>query len=295
MKPENPVANPVSDFLKLAKPESLHPSGVGAYGPSIPRKLQAIDPIHIDANLNWFVEHSAELFPGEAVILPLKESCVHILAGKRMLVCAVVDCPSVIDPQTPASHDATYICKIHTLKTSRGVFFQKHAFDKGLGFINSQGAGSTRDGAAGGNGRGSELRKFLDAREPFMTRGNQPAKTREIDRKWSTPDWMFDDQKVAEFLRLRFPKIVTDEQRQRVSKWAGVIQNYFRLGTPAGERAKQSGVDAVMNWKPGTTEAIVLKIRRFLNGKNQANGRRKSTRRRGRPRKSFVTRDLMAA
>src|SRR6267378_2459394 len=218
-----------------------------------------------ELNLNWFVKNSTELFPGDPdPVLPLRETCVQVVNGKRVVVCAMPECPAVFESNEPIADDATYICKEHNPKPAQGVFFQRYIF--------------------GSRNSSSELRNMFDRNEPFMMQGNQPAKTREVERKWTTPEWMFDNDKVAALLNLHFPKIVTEEQKQRVAKWVRVFHLYFRMGLPAGERDKQTGVDAVMNWQPGTAESIVQKIRRMLQGR-QANGKMKSNRARGRPKK----------
>jgi hypothetical protein len=309
------------------------------------------------ANLNWFVKNSAEMFPGEPVVLPLRESCVQVVNGKRMLVCAIPDCTATIDPEefaltarqefavqnrealdaalsraladeytppkmsmpvTTLADEAMYVCHEHNPKPAQGVFFQAFAWDDALGKLGSKGAGRTSSGDVKGNGRGRELRRLFDGNEPFMTQGHQTLKPgREYNRPWKTPDWMHEDDKVAAFLSLRFPRIATDEQRERAARWGAVIQFYFRQGLPAGERIRATRsnrenrvgehtrasedavtVDGVMKWKAGTAEGIVQKIRRMLQGR-WANGRKPTGGKRGRPQKRIdmaqVVPELQAA
>jgi len=179
-------------------------------------------------------------------------------------------------------------------KSSEHIRFQRHALDKSLGSIDGQsGAGSTSGGVEG-DGRWKQLRRSIDHREPFSY---QIAKIRRIERKWETPAWMFDDRKVVQFLKLRFPNITTDpEQTRRAVMWRAVIWLYFRMGEPAGERDRRTGIDLEKNWKPGTAASIVLKIRRTLQGRNHANGKLRTGRKRGRPKKiQQVTPELKAA
>jgi hypothetical protein len=178
---------------------------------------------------------------------------------------------------------------------SEHIRFQRHALDNALGSIDGQsGAGATSSGDVKGDGRWKKLRRLVDSREPF---GHQVVKIRKIERKWETPDWMFDDRKVLEFLKLRFPNVATDtDQTHRAAKWWAVIWLYFRKGEPAGQRDRQTGVDLEKNWKPGTAASIVLKIRRTLQGRNHANGKLRTGRKRGRPKKiQLVTPDSKAA
>jgi hypothetical protein len=179
-------------------------------------------------------------------------------------------------------------------QSSGHIRFQRHALDKSLGSLDGQSGAGFTSGGVEGDGRWKELRRSIDHREPFSY---QIAKIRHIERKWETPDWMRDDRKVLEFLKLRFPNITTDpEQTRRAAKWQAVIWLYFRKGEPAGERDRQTGVDLEKNWKPGTAASIVLKIRRTLQGRNQANGKLKTGRKRGRPKKiQLVIPELKAA
>lgn len=167
-------------------------------------------------------------------------------------------------------------------KSKEHTRFQRHAMDKSLGFIvGESGAGATSGGDVKGDGRWRELRRSIDPREPFSF---QAGKIRRVERRWETPEWMFDDRKILEFLKLRFPNITTDpEQTRRAVKWQVVIWLYFRKGEPAGERNQQTGIDLEKGWKPGTAASIVLKIRRTLRGRHQANGKLRTGRKRGRP------------
>jgi hypothetical protein len=180
-------------------------------------------------------------------------------------------------------------------KSSQHIRFQRHAMDKSLGFVGGEsGAGATSSGDVKGDGRWRELRRSVDPREPFS---HQIAQIRKVERKWNTPEWMYDDRRILEFLKLRFPNITTDpEQTSRAAKWQAVIWLYFRKGEPAGERDRQTGIDLEKRWKPGTAALIVLKIRRTLRGHHQANGKLRTGRKRGRPKKiQPITPDLKAA
>ena len=186
--------------------------------------------------------------------------------------------------------------------------FQSYQFDRELG-----GTGKRFKEVDGDDGHKSdalslgntlpdyaELRKSFDGSEPFM-RGHQISLIREVERDWDTPQWMMNDRLVERFLQLRFPNRNTDEVQERVGRWRAVIWLYYRSGCPAGEREKQSGIDEEMGWPPGTAASIVLQISRTLRGQ-QANGKQKTGRPRGRPKKQLqlvdsrgVTPESMAA
>jgi hypothetical protein len=287
-----------------------------------------------ELNLNWFVKNSRELFPGEPdPILPLREGCVDVVNGKRILRCAITDCPAwyempeierppkssvqvFLDSQAPHSEvepsgiadHGRYICREHNPKPSQGVFFQPYACDMKLGSTASKGFnvengyGPTIPPMSSLAVNPGDLLKMFDRREPFMTKGNRSGEANDYERTGTTPEWMFDDNKVLALLWLRFPKMTTKpDQYERAARWTGVIIHYYRRGIPAGERKTQTGVDAVMNWEPGTAEKIVLKIRRYLQGLTASTGK-PITGRRGRPKKIIelpqnpqVTDDLKAA
>ena len=76
------------------------------------------------------------------------------------------------------------------------------------------------------------LRSVVDGGESFI-QGHQTAKTRNPERKIPTPDWMFDDAAVEQFLAKLFPTADRDlDHRMRLAVYRGVILRWFRGGQP---------------------------------------------------------------
>lgn len=81
------------------------------------------------------------------------------------------------------------------------------------------------------------LRNFFDGDDPFMV---APLTTNIRKYPKKIPDWMYDEQKIQNFLLGVFPKLKTSRaQLTRASRWYQVIQLYFRQGFTARQTAAE--------------------------------------------------------
>jgi hypothetical protein len=77
--------------------------------------------------------------------------------------------------------------------------------------------------------RFARLRQVLDSNDPFMG-AFQVVGPIVVDHSRSTPEWMFNNLALRQFLVEAFPKHKTNKkQRRRMGLWAWVIQLYFRM------------------------------------------------------------------
>ena len=128
------------------------------------------------------------------------------------------------------------------------------------------------------NGTQSELRLYLDSKDPFMTAGHQIMKTRSHERE--APAWAIDDQKIQAILLRSFPNLKTPESKdaERAGRWMRVIHLYFRMGMTRGQVAEELGLPY------RRIESLVMAVKRAAAGKS-ANGSG-LYRKRGRPRRN---------
>jgi hypothetical protein len=126
--------------------------------------------------------------------------------------------------------------------------------------------------------------------------------TQVMQRKHQTPEWFADKDKVADFIRARFPLANKSGQKcncrrcttsvtyisaagckcrpcretMMAAKWLIVIRLWFLA------HWNDTKIEQQYEWKPGECGSIVQKIRRALRG-DRLDGRRRTGRLRGRP------------
>ncbi len=127
--------------------------------------------------------------------------------------------------------------------------------------------------------------------------------TQVMKRKHRTPEWFANNNKVAEFIRARFPWVNKSDREcgchrctfpvknyvsvtgcrcracretMMAAKWLIVIQKWFLAYWNDSKIEQQYG------WKPGECGSIVQKIRRAVRG-DRLDGRQRTGRPRGRP------------
>jgi len=126
---------------------------------------------------------------------------------------------------------------------------------------------------------GKQLRRKIDAKDPFMTHGHQILKPRSDDKK-GVPEWATNDQKVREIVLRAFPKFAENgRQRKAAARWIRIIHLYFRMGMTRGQVAEEMGI------KPGVVKGIVEGIRQVAAGKQYHRKVDRGIKPRGRPRK----------
>lgn len=121
-----------------------------------------------------------------------------------------------------------------------------------------------------------ELRdlNIFSGSDSFMQGGHQIINSNRAGAggKRKNSDWARSDKKVQELLFFVFPKLKeNNEQRNRASRWARVIQLHYRLGLSYGDTAAEMGV------KTSVVKSITQRMRRALKGQpcNGINKRRK--------------------
>jgi hypothetical protein len=192
--------------------------------------------------------------------------------------------PKLSTPAVGMSLISRFICRFHTraeqvaevrkydpARDDRAdrYLFQEYQFDPGIN-------------------RGlavfSQLTKSFDAKESFMTGGHQPLKTRSnVERVHDTPEWMYNDQKVLEFLKWQFPGLGHDgasvscpcigcRRLFMAGKWLEVIWRYFRMHQSAAEIEDENPALA------GQVDNIARAIRKAAAGDRKPIGRPKQYR-----------------
>src|SRR5258706_14682449 len=133
----------------------------------------------------------------------------------------------------------------------------------------------SNDGTKIGKYRGEP---HSDPGEKFHNRG-QIIKLRRPQRRIETPEWVFSDKKVREFLLKLFPNL-HDETRDRdgAALYAFVIYSFFRRHRTATD------IEFELKLNPGRVSRIIQDIRLVSEDKRR-DGRPRSLGKRGRPRK----------
>ncbi len=124
-----------------------------------------------------------------------------------------------------------------------------------------------------------ELRSRFDGQDPFMTGGHQIIKPRTGNRE--TPEWAKSDKKVQALLLRSFPKLKTNARhRAGASRWAVIIQLYFRMHMTRGRVAEETKL-------PQKTVINLIDCIHRVSKDMKANGKGPRSRRKiGRPKKS---------
>lgn len=89
----------------------------------------------------------------------------------------------------------------------------------------------------------SSLRSHVDGSDNFV-RGHGVIKTagatRHTERMKRVPVWALDDVKIAELIKIRFPKAQIDpEQRRLASRMLRLINLYYRVGSTTPQVAEE--------------------------------------------------------
>jgi hypothetical protein len=85
----------------------------------------------------------------------------------------------------------------------------------------------------------AQLRNVMDGGEQFMG-GHGIVKARTYKRK--VPEWTKSDKAIRKVILRAFPGLASDpEQRKAASRWANVINLYFRLGYTRSQIAEEIG------------------------------------------------------
>lgn len=92
----------------------------------------------------------------------------------------------------------------------------------------------------------SSLRASLDGNDSFLSGGHgvkTPGATRHAERMRRVPVWAFDDKKIAELIKARFPKAATNlDQRKLAARMLRLIHLYYRVGDTTATVAEQLGM-----------------------------------------------------
>ncbi len=148
------------------------------------------------------------------------------------------------------------------------------------------------------------LRQKFDRNDPIMHGMGVSAIRQVMHRKHQTPEWFSNNDKVAEFVSLRFPWANKFDHKCRcdrcmfpehgsvkkcdcrpcretmmAGKWLIVIRLWFLAHT------NDSEIETEYQWKPGTVGSIVQKIRRAIAGE-RLDGKPRTGKPRGRPKVS---------
>lgn len=127
--------------------------------------------------------------------------------------------------------------------------------------------------------RTKSLRSQVD--NSFVYGGSQMVKARQ--HKHNTPDWVNNKSKIRRLLLAVFPKLQTDEnQREGASRWARIIQLYFRVGYTRKQVSEE------MSLTSAQVKGVIQGIRNVSEGR-RADGRGIRKGSRGRPRKDVPT------
>ena len=89
----------------------------------------------------------------------------------------------------------------------------------------------------------SRLRASIDSNDGFIG-GHQiictAGATRNAERMENVPSWALNDSKIAEYVKLRYPKAQTDPgQRKQAARAVRLIHLYYRLGLSRDAVAEQ--------------------------------------------------------
>jgi hypothetical protein len=134
-----------------------------------------------------------------------------------------------------------------------------------------------------------QLRKKLDSKDPFMTRGHGIIKPRSDDKK-SVPEWTLNDKKVREVVLRSFPDYTTNSRHRRgAARWIRIIHLYFRMGMTRGQVASE------MNLSSEAVHDAIKGIRRVASGRRYDNRAKLGVRPRGRPKSTPPSKPLLAA
>ncbi|SRR6266550_5291012 len=133
--------------------------------------------------------------------------------------------------------------------------------------------------------------------------------TQVVERKHQTPEWFANENKVADFIRARFPWANKSDRKCGCRRCKFPVGNYVgNYVSTAGCRCRpcretvmaakwiivirlwflahwnDSRIEQQFEWKPGECGAIVQKIRRAVRG-DRLDGRQRTGRPRGRPKR----------
>lgn len=105
----------------------------------------------------------------------------------------------------------------------------------------------------------SELRSKLDSNDGFVSGGHRIMKTagatQHTARMRRVPVWALDDERIKQFIHLRFPRARIDqEQRKLAARMVRLIYLYYRVGATSG------AVAAELNMTMGAVEQAVYRI-----------------------------------
>jgi len=109
----------------------------------------------------------------------------------------------------------------------------------------------------------SRLRASLDGNDTFVSGGHGIMKTagatRHADRMKAVPVWALDDQKIKQYVQLRFPKARTNpNQRKSAARMVRLIYLYYRTGATA------SGVAEELKMTVGAVEQALIRLNRQM-------------------------------
>ena len=83
--------------------------------------------------------------------------------------------------------------------------------------------------------------------------------TRHADRMKAVPVWALDDQKIKQYVQLRFPKARTNpNQRKSAARMVRLIYLYYRTGATA------SGVAEELKMTVGAVEQALIRLNRQM-------------------------------
>lgn len=107
------------------------------------------------------------------------------------------------------------------------------------------------------------LRASLDGNDTFLSGGHRVIKTagasRHAKRMEKVPVWALDDEKIKQYINLRFPKAKTDkQQRTRAARVVRVIYLYYRVGETLSAVAEQVGMT------DGAVNQMLMRVNRSM-------------------------------
>lgn len=203
-------------------------------------------------------------------VLYLPECSLH-----HGVPCAIPNCRLLFVTSDLVSPGARFICRYHRRRQQveavrqydpvrdhldERAHFQDSQFDKSIPRITGGGVDPADTF--------SLLRRVFDGDDQFVAGGHQINKERtDVERVYETPEWMYNDQKVSEFLKQRFPNIgpcakasvncpcMACGRLRRAEDWLKVIWLYFRSNWT------ETQIEDELPWLTGNVSNIVRAIR----------------------------------